>query len=431
MDIGTVVTWRYETQVSPVMDVLFCALREPLARRDLASKAGALGAADWSALADLAIDLHRVGPRLWRALESAAREAVPADVAARLSAEARRAALHALAAKAETARAAAALNRAGVEPTLLKGWALEADLFGEIGRRVTRDLDLLVRAEELPAAVATLRDAGYACALTGKFGSSQYLASFMRFSHHVVFVRPQSRIMIELHARPFRNEHLLPADTLESEPRILKTVDGAAQYRVPTPRWNFVYLALHGFRHRWERAKWLVDLPPLLHRLSPADWRWVETQAERLAVAPALGIALVLARDFLGAEIPGRARALLDRAERSYLTGACRRELLASEPYADRPTLVRWLESHAISFGASPRLAVVGASVRSLVVRESDVLPSRLANRFRALHYFSAVARIPQRVGQRVVRRVLPSRAGRQGVEGTAATSNLLNFRRE
>jgi len=407
--------WRTHTQVSPVIDVLFCALREPVPRMDLASKASSLGDTDWSFLADLAINLHRVGPRVWRALELAAGEAVPADVAARLEAEARRAALHALAAKGETARVAGALNRAGIKPTLLKGWALEDELFGEIGQRVTRDLDLLVRPEELPAAAKTLRDAGYSCDLTGKYRSTEYLNSFMRFSHQIVFFRHQSHIMIELHARPLRNEHLLPVDTLETEPRNLKTTEGAVQFQVPTSRWNLVYLALHGFNHRWERAKWLVDIPPLLRRLSHSDWRWVGEQAERLAIERAFGVALVLSRDFLQAEITEPAHALLWRAENSYLAGACRRELVATEPYTGRPTLARWLESHALNLGASRRLPVIGASARSLIVRESDVLPSELANRFPALHYLSAVRHIPQRVGQRLLTAAI---LGGNSVEG-------------
>jgi len=394
------------------MEVLFCALCEPVPQADLASKASRLGDTDWLLLADLAIDLHRVGPRVWRALESAARQAVPADVAARLEAEARRAALHALAAKGETARVAGALNRAGIKPTLLKGWALEEDLFGEIGQRVTRDLDLLVRAEELPVAAEILRNAGYSCDLTEKNRSRQYLSSFTRFSHQIVFFRPQSQILIELHVRPFRNEYLFPANTLETERRILKTTDGEVQFQVPTSRWNFVYLALHGFNHRWERAKWLVDIPPLLRRLSISDWRWVGEQAERFAIERALGVALVLLRDSLLVEIPAPAQALLYRAESSYLTGACRRELLATEPYTGRPTLARWLESHAINVGASPRLAVVGASARSLIVREADVLPSELASRFPALHYLSAFRHIPHRVGQRLLRHRLPRVGG-------------------
>ena len=389
----------------PALDVMFCALRHAAA--DLACKAGKLGSEDWDALARLAIDLHRVGPRVWQPLKTAAPHLVPSPVADRFETDARRAHIQALVSMAETARVVRGLNRIGIEPCLLKGWALEQDLFGEIGRRVTRDLDLMVTGRELPDAAAALQEMGYSCALTEAFRERQALDSFTRFAHHIVFFRPKCETMIELHVRPFRNQHLLPLSTLETEPRETTAPGGAAHFRVPTWRWNFVYLALHGYVHRWERAKWLVDIPPVLDLLSGADWQWIHQLARRLAIERALGIALVLSRDFLEAEIPEPAKPLLESADGSYRAAACRRELVATEPYSDRPTLRRWLESHAVHMSASPRLAVIGASIETLIVRESDVLPSRLANRHRSLQYLFAALHIPRRLGRRVWRRIL------------------------
>jgi Uncharacterised nucleotidyltransferase len=403
----TAAAWGQGTQVSPVLDVMFSALRDPVPEADLALKAGQLSNDDWQSLAGLAIDLHRVGPRVWRALGNAALDGMPSDVAVRFETDARQANIRALTSKAETARVVRTLNQVGIEPCLLKGWALEEDLSGAIGQRVMHDLDLMIKGHELPAAAEVLQKLGYRCALTRAYSAPHALESFTRFAHHIIFFRPASETLIELHVRPFRNEHLLPLATLRTEPRVMKVSGSTVAYRVPTLAWNFVYLALHGYVHRWERAKWLVDFPPLLRRLSGSDWQWIHQQAKNLAIERTLGIALALSRDFLEADIPGPARPLLDKADGSFPASACRRELLATEPYSDRPTLRRWLESHVVNLSASPRFSVIGASFRTLIVRESDVLSSDLASRFRFLHYLYAVLHIPQRIGQRVLRRIL------------------------
>ena len=391
------------TQLPPVLDALFCALRDPVPSGELGGKSRGLGAADWQLLADLAIDHHRVGPRVWHALADLKDGAVPPAVAERFAAEARQASVQALVSKAETGRILQAFNRIDIEPCLLKGWALEEELSGRIGRRVTRDIDLLIESEALPAAAEVLQELGYRSPSTEAFGTGEGLEPFLRFAHHVVFLRPTSRTMVELHLRPFRNPHVYGSADLETDRRVCDIGDAEVRYRAPTPASNFVYLALHGYSHRWKRAKWLIDMPPLLKRLSQADWRQVDERARERALERTLGIALVLSRDLLEVEVPEAARALLARADGSYLSAACCRELLAMEP--DRPTLRRWLDSHVVNLSSSPRLPVIGASIQTLIVRESDVLPSRLAGRFQWLHYLSAVSNIPKRLGHRMFRR--------------------------
>jgi hypothetical protein len=401
------VTSSRQPQLLPALDVLFCSLRDPVPHADLAAKSIELGPDDWHSLADLAIDLHRVGPKVWSSLETAAHDTVPPDVAARFKVEAREAKIRTLTSKAETARVLRAFNGAGIEPCLLKGWALEEALFGDIGQRVTYDVDVMVKEHELPAASKLLQDLGYSCTLPEDYITKQALNSFIRFAHHVVFFRPASQTVIELHVRPFRNRHVLPLADFETESCSLSVRDETAAYRVPSPPCNFVYLALHGYMHRWERAKWLIDIPPLMRNLASSDWQWIQRQAKDLAVEKTIGIALALSQDLLKADIPGPARALLDKANGSYLASACRRELLAEEPYSDGPKLGRWLEGHVISLCVSSRLAVLGAAIQILIVRESDVLTSELADRFRLLQYLFAALCIPKRVGQRLLRRFL------------------------
>jgi hypothetical protein len=195
-------------QLPPSLDVLFCALQDPVPLAQLVEKARELSGSEWQRLAVLAIHHHRVGPRVWKALKELENSIVPADVAERLATEAQQATIGALVSKAETARVITALNQMKIEPCLLKGWALEEDLSGEPGQRVVRDIDVMIKYDELTAATQVLQELGYSSPSTEVLGSLDALNSFLRFAHHIVFFRPQSQTMVELHLRPFRNRHL-------------------------------------------------------------------------------------------------------------------------------------------------------------------------------------------------------------------------------
>ena len=68
-------------QLSGAVGVLFCALCDPLSREELASRVSTLDHSEWEALTKLAIERHRVGPRVWAALKAAALDVVPPDIA--------------------------------------------------------------------------------------------------------------------------------------------------------------------------------------------------------------------------------------------------------------------------------------------------------------------------------------------------------------
>ena len=61
-----------------------------------------------------------------------------------------------------SARTVAALGAAGIRATALKGPGLGEVLYGEAGRRLSSDIDLLVAAEQLDRAVEVVRELGYA-----------------------------------------------------------------------------------------------------------------------------------------------------------------------------------------------------------------------------------------------------------------------------
>ena len=120
-----------------------------------------LDTVDWSLLAGLLSNqrlLPTLGPRVLELASGAAPSQFEDAATAAIDATRRQDALLELI----SARAMAALADAGIRSTTLKGPALGETLYGEAGRRLSSDIDLLVEPEHLNRAVEVIRELGYA-----------------------------------------------------------------------------------------------------------------------------------------------------------------------------------------------------------------------------------------------------------------------------
>ena len=106
----------------------------------------------------------------------------------------------------------AALAERGIRSALLKGPLLGRAAYGEAGRRVSSDIDVLVPAEDLQGAAAVLQELGYA-------PPTDYLEAGGLPLLHLTMVHGERRLpSVELHwrihwyEREFARRHLLPSE---------------------------------------------------------------------------------------------------------------------------------------------------------------------------------------------------------------------------
>jgi len=385
---------------SPPLRIMFTCLKTPVPREQLQKLADNLQTPGWDEVARLAIDRHRVGPRVWSHLKAATGAAMPPGPKARFDADARQTAQRAMALMAQTARVIGALNQVSIEPVLLKGWSLEEDLFGSIARRVMSDIDLMVPSADLPNAATALRRLGYRCEKENLFASKNRLDFYLRFEGDVTFHLDRPAIKLELHARPFQNAQLLPTGTLQLKPKTITMSGSTARYQSLDDPSCFLYLALHGYSHRWERAKWLCDIPPLLQRMTNLDWQTILIQAKALKVEGAAGTALVLANKFLETPIPPIAQPLLEKAEGRIGTNIAMRHIVSADMQKQRLPLRNWLEAHAVYFGASRRPRAILQAIKMRLVIPSDIANSGLPDRLLFLHYPLSLLKWPWRIAR-------------------------------
>jgi hypothetical protein len=140
----------------------------------------------------------------------------------------------------ELVAAVGILNRAGIDPALLKGAIRLVDgLYPDHGWRMLRDLDLLVPEARFEEAIKVLQVAGYAIA--GEVDESV-----------VSLRRPNALIEVELHRELFRRPkevRVLPAHEVLDQARLLRLGDVA--FRLPSIEHQIVHLIGHSqIRHR-------------------------------------------------------------------------------------------------------------------------------------------------------------------------------------
>jgi hypothetical protein len=216
-------------------------------RRAMREQAGRLiEATEWQRLAE---NLHRrlltvLGPRIVELAEGRADDDFAAAVQQAINAGRR----HSVLLQLVSLRISAMLAEAGIRSTALKGPLMGEAIYGDSGRRLSSDIDLLVAPEDLRASVEVVRGLGYGA-------PTDYVQDDGLPLLHFVLVHERGELPpVELHwrihwyERDFARERLLPA-----------TVDPLGAWR-PAPGDELVALLLFYARDGFVGLRLASDL---------------------------------------------------------------------------------------------------------------------------------------------------------------------------
>ncbi len=169
------------------------------------------------------------------------------------------------------------LRSAGVEPLLVKGWAV-ARLYPERGLRPYGDIDLCVRPEQHAAAVAAL--AAPAAALAAPATET---------------------VVVDLH-KGLPELHRPSLDDVYGRSQLVPL--GDVDVRILGPEDHLRYMCIHMLRHGAYRALWLCDIAVALESLPKGfDWGYLLRGDRRRAGWVASTVCL--AHQLLGARLDG------------------------------------------------------------------------------------------------------------------------------
>jgi hypothetical protein len=265
--------------------------------------AGLMGAGfDWSHLQALCVR-HGVLPLVARQLEAHFSAAVPAEARADLGRAARAALGRSLVLAEELRRVLADLRARGIPALAYKGPALAVQLYGDVAARTFRDLDVLVRRADFPAARAALVELGYGPhpPLTGAQEEA-----LLRSECDQALIHEGCGAVVELHwavTPPFFSFALTPEELLD---RAVEIPLGGQSVAAPGREDLLLLLALNGAKDLWlalEPACLIAELVA-----GPLDWDLALALARRLRAERLLLLGLSLAGQLLGAPLPERIR---------------------------------------------------------------------------------------------------------------------------
>ncbi len=165
-----------------------------------------------------------------------------------------------------------------------------------------RDLDLLVRPGDRAGTLSTLAALGYTSSVADL--SPGRLAAYHRYNGQDLLVAP-GRYPLEPHwaLAPRCFHRGLPAEALIAR-SVPLACPGGGMLGGPAPEDALLIAALHGTKEHWARLIWLADIAAMLRAWPHLDGAAVLERARRAGVERMLLVALLLARELLGAAAP-------------------------------------------------------------------------------------------------------------------------------
>ena len=245
---------------------------------------------DWDIFLEL-VDRHHIPILAHTLLRSHAWEFVPEPIKEKLRERQTRRRLKALNHSAELVRLARLFSLNGIELISLKGPLLSSDLYGDPGLRQSRDLDVMVKPEDLDRADAVLLNEGYRRTLPDFDLTGKQRAVLLFAIPHYTYTHAERRIELELHWK-------LDRWTLEQVEELWRHSRPGEWFGTCFRRLSEEMLLLvlcdHGSHHQWRRIKWLGDAGAMFSKCSKMDWKHLIEIAERLDLERSLFLTVLL-----------------------------------------------------------------------------------------------------------------------------------------
>lgn len=154
----------------------------------------------------------------------------------------------------------------GIRYVILKGIALAARYYGGIDRRACRDLDILVRYEDMEQLILQLLDTGFR--LVEPFESPpepdalrHHVAALAYLNAEVGLMSPLG-ILVEVHSRVDLTSSSFSTDGILARREWVEIA--GTLLPVPATEDLFPFICYHHTRHEWSRLHWLADLDMIM-----------------------------------------------------------------------------------------------------------------------------------------------------------------------
>ncbi|WHY61138.1 nucleotidyltransferase domain-containing protein [Cytobacillus firmus] len=250
---------------------------------------------DWNLFLELTIH-HRVYPLLLEKLKMIDQSLIPANVMKSITNLYKMNTLQMLHFSCEMEQVCKMFDKHQIRLLVLKGPVLGEDLYGDISRRTSGDLDFLISIKDMDKVNELLLKNGYK--------KDDYIKTVLNDwrwrHHHVTYYHTQKKIKLEIHWRLNPGPGLEPTfNELWARRRISSITSFPVHYLGREDL--FLFLVSHGARHGWSRLRWLIDIDKLVKQR--IDWIKLARLLTKYQFNYVGGQALVLASQILSMSI--------------------------------------------------------------------------------------------------------------------------------
>jgi len=295
----------------------------------------AIGAGiDWAEYVRL-VDRHRTPALSWAALKSMPGLDIPEPAKRELQQRSDACRMQAVGHALLLADVLKGFNGDGITGMPIKGPLLSLELYGDIGLRQSRDLDIMVVPQDVARARACLEKMGWFPDASSFPMSPRQWEALLRHEHHVGYVRAQRTCTLELH---WRNSWDTADQTARLWTRSVPSFWRGHYYAAINSADVALYLCSHGSDHAWFRAKWLGDLARL-HAGGLVDWEAALAEARETNQETPLLLGLRLLSEVYGLPVPA---ADTSKLPQFLIDGAVNDLDTASEPEPISPRRRLW-----------------------------------------------------------------------------------------
>jgi hypothetical protein len=183
-----------------------------------------------------------------------------------------------------------------------KGPVLAMDAYGRLDARQFTDLDLLTHPDHFSAVCAAMLDFGFVTKPSDE-GPLQVK------SNTADFVHAKTGLMVEIHDRFTQDILSVPMTIPDAFQRLSSLELAGKSIRTLCPEDTFLMLAVHGYKHYWERLGWIADFAAQVSAHSEMNWDGIREQARKSGLLRVVRVALLLAKR-MGCELPAGAEAI-------------------------------------------------------------------------------------------------------------------------
>lgn len=290
---------------------------------------------NWTEFLQL-VDRHRTPALSWAALKRVQGLEIPAKIATDLQKRSDECRIQALLHFQMLINILKGFDRNGISAMPLKGPLLSLEIYGDVGLRQSKDLDIAVRLENLPEAEKCLRAMGWARTREDASLSKRQWEFCVLHEYHLTYLQPGQHSQLELH---WSTSWDTAALTARRWARSIQSEWNGCRYRAMSPIDLVLFLCNHGCDHAWTRAKWLGDLVRIT-MAAKVDWNEVMAEARIQRQERTILLCLRLLTEIFGIPLPDEVVQEVG-ALPSGLLDKSRRELSHDVDYPSRDSLSR------------------------------------------------------------------------------------------